>query len=162
MSPARALRKRSTRLTRLPAALLAAVALFGLVTAEAQPKRPHIGYLAANFSANPHFPEAFRLGLRELGYVEGQNIVIDIRSAEGHAERLPALATELVRLKVDILVSEGTPPSVAAKEATRTIPIVFAASADAVGSGLVTSLARPGGNVTGLSFLRPETVAQCL
>jgi putative ABC transport system substrate-binding protein len=120
-----------------------------------------IGYLASS-SANARFAEAFREGLRELGWVEGQNIVIESRFAEGKFERLPALAAELVRLKVDVLVGDSTPSSVAAKDATGTIPIVFAASADAVGSGLVASLARPGGNITGLSFLGPETVAKCL
>jgi putative ABC transport system substrate-binding protein len=141
---------------------LTVAGLFSARPAAAQQKAARIGYLAADLKANPHFPEAFRQGLRDLGYVEGHNILIEYRSAEGHLERLPALAGELVRLKVDVLVSEGTPPSVAAKDATRTIPIVFAASADAVGSGLVASLARPGGNVTGLSFLGPETVAKCL
>jgi putative ABC transport system substrate-binding protein len=130
--------------------------------ATAQPKVARIGYLAADLKANPHFPEAFRQGLHDLGYVEGQNILIEYRSADGQLERLPTLAAELVRVKVDVLVSEGTPPSLAAKNATSTIPVVFAASADAVGSGLVASLARPGGNITGLSFLGPETVAKCL
>jgi len=142
-------------------ALTVAVVLSPLGVA-AQPKVVHVGYLAADLAANPTFPAAFREGLRDLGYVEGQNVVIEYRSAEGHSERLSSLAAELVRLKVDILVSEGTPPSLAAKQATTTIPVVFAASADALGSGLVTSLARPGGNVTGLSFLGPETVAKCL
>jgi putative ABC transport system substrate-binding protein len=131
------------------------------VAAGAQQKVARIGYLAADLKASPHFPEAFRQGLRDLGYVEGQNILIEYRSAEGHLDRLSALAGELVRLKVDVLVSEGTPPSVAAKNTTRTIPIVFV-TPDAVGSGLVASLARPGGNVTGLSFLGPETAAKCL
>jgi putative ABC transport system substrate-binding protein len=121
-----------------------------------------IGYLAADLVANPQTPEAFRQGLRDLGYVEGQNILIEYRSAEGQLDRLPTLAAELVGLKVDVLVGDSTPPALAAKRATRTIPIVFAASADAVGSGLVASLARPGGNITGLSFLSPETVAKCL
>jgi len=141
---------------------LAVTGLFSAVAAEAQQKVARIGYLAADLKANPHFPEAFRQGLRDLGYVEGQNILIEYRSAEGHLDRLSALAGELVRLKVDVILSEGTPPSVAAKNTTRTIPIVFVPSADAVGSGLVASLARPGGNVTGLSFLGPETVAKCL
>jgi len=134
------------------------------LAAEAQQaaKVPRVGYLAFNLAANPHFLEAFRQGLRDVGYVEGQNILIEYRSAEGQLERLPDLAAELVHVQVDVLVSEGTPPSLAAKQATRTIPIVFAASADAVGSGLVASLARPGGNVTGLSFLGPETVGKCL
>jgi putative ABC transport system substrate-binding protein len=125
-------------------------------------KVPRIGYLAAAMSTNPHFPEAFRQGLRDLGYVESRNILIEYRSAEGQLERLPDLAVELVRLKVDVLVSEGTPPTLAAKQATKTIPIVFASAADAVGSGIVPSLARPGGNVTGLSFLGPELVGKHL
>lgn len=162
MSPTRALRRRWIPSGVLLSEVLAVAMLLGVAQSEAQPKAPRIGYLAADLPANPHFPEAFRLGLRQLGYVEGQNIVIDVRSADGRAERLPALAAELVRLKVDVIVSEGTPPSLPAKEATRTIPIVFSPSADAVGSGLVTSLARPGGNITGLSFLGPETVAKCL
>ena len=141
---------------------LVVAGLFSAIAAGAQHKVPRIGYLAADLKANPHFPEAFRQGLRDLGYVEGQNILIEYRSAEGHLDRLGALAGELVRLHVDVLVSEGTPPSVAAKNTTKTIPIVFVPSADPVGSGLVTSLSRPGGNVTGLSFLGPETVAKCL
>ncbi len=134
------------------------------LAAEAQEpaKVARIGYLAAALAANPHFPEGFRQGLRDLGYVESRNIVIEYRSAEGQLERLPDLAAELVRLKVDVLVSEGTPPTLAAKQATKTIPIVFAAAADAVGSGIVASLARPGGNVTGLSFLGPELVGKHL
>ena len=130
------------------------------LAAEAQNKVARIGYLAAD--ANPNFTEAFRQGLRDLGYVEGQNILVEYRSAEGRIERLPDLAAELVRLKVDVLIGDSTPPAVAAKRATSSIPIVFAASADAIGSRLVTSLARPGGNVTGLSFLGPETVGKCV
>ena len=143
-------------------ATLAGGLLAAPLGAEAQQKIARIGYLTAEPKASPHLAEAFREGLRELGYVEGQNILIEYRSAEGHPERLPGLAAELVRLKVDVLVADGTPPSVAAKDATKTIPVVFAAVADAIGSGLVASLARPGGNVTGFSFLGPETVAKCL
>jgi ABC-type uncharacterized transport system substrate-binding protein len=125
-----------------------------------------IGYLAADLvSTNPRFREAFRQGLRELGYVEGRNVVIEYRDAKGHLERLPALAAELVALKVDvILAAAGTPAVVAAKQATKTIPIVFASPSDPVGSGLVASLARPGGNVTGLSTLSltPDLVGKCL
>jgi putative ABC transport system substrate-binding protein len=142
--------------------MLALAGLFSALAAEAQQKVARIGYLAADLVANTQRLDAFRQGLRDLGYVEGQNILIEYRSAEGDLARLPALAAELVRLKVDVLVSDSTPPSLAAKHATRTIPIVLAASADALGSGLVTSLARPGGNITGLSFLGPETVAKCL
>ena len=132
-------------------------------TASAQQvaKVARIGYLSINLAAafsNLH--EAFRQGLRDLGYVEGRNVVIEYRPAEG-IERLPALAAELVALKVDVIVAPTTPAAVAAKQATRTLPIVFVA-ADPVGSGLVTSLARPGGNVTGLSSLGPELVGKCL
>jgi putative ABC transport system substrate-binding protein len=133
--------------------------------AEAQQaaKVPRIGYLAANLAANRHLHEAFLQGLRDLGYVEGRNVVIEHRSAEGKlVERLPALAAELVALKVDVILAGGTPQALAAKQVTRTLPIVFAAHADPVGSGLVTSLARPGGNVTGLSLLAPELVGKRL
>jgi ABC-type uncharacterized transport system substrate-binding protein len=105
---------------------------------------------------SPQLREAFRQQLRELGYVEGQNIVIEYRWAEGRAERLPDLAAELVSLNVDVIVAGGTPAPLAAKHATRTIPIVMTAAGDPVGSGLVASLARPGGNVTGLSARSPE------
>jgi putative ABC transport system substrate-binding protein len=121
-----------------------------------------IGYLSPHLAASPHLPEAFRQGLRDLGYVEGRNVVIEYRSAEGKPERLPALAAELVALKVDVIVAPGTPQALAARQATRTLPIVFATAADPVGSGLVTSLARPGGNVTGLSILAPELVGKRL
>ena len=134
--------------------------LFALcASAEAQQptKIPRIGYLAAaSPSAVSARIEAFRQGLRELGYVEGKNIVIEWRSAEGKLDRLPALAAELVRLKVDIIVTAGPPATRAAKEATSTIPIVMTQDSDPVGSGFVASLARPGGNITGLSTLAPE------
>jgi len=132
--------------------------------AEAQPaaKVARIGYLAGYLAATPHLPEAFRQGLRDLGYVEGRNVVIEYRDAEGKFERLPALAAELVALKVDVIVAVSTPQGLAAMQATKAIPIVFAAVADAVTSGLVTSLARPGGNLTGLSFLGPELIGKRL
>jgi len=101
--------------------------------------------------------DAFRQGLVDLGWVEGRNIRIEHRDAEGQAERLPALAAELVGLNADVIVTVDTPPTQAAKQATRTIPIVVAVSADPVGAGLVESLAHPGGNTTGLSLLVPET-----
>jgi hypothetical protein len=102
---------------------------------------------------------AFREGLRELGYVEGQNIKIESRWAEGNYDRLPGLAADLVRLKVDVIVTYGTPASQAAKRATGTIPIVMAGIIDPVASGLVTSIARPGGNITGQSMMSPDLVA---
>jgi putative ABC transport system substrate-binding protein len=133
--------------------------------AEAQqaPRVARIGYLATDLSAAPHLREAFLQGLRDLGYVEGRNLLIEYRDAEGKLERLPALAAELVALKVDVIFAGGgTPSSLAAKQATRTIPIVFPTAADPVTSGLVTSLARPGGNVTGLSAFSPELVGKRL
>jgi putative ABC transport system substrate-binding protein len=125
-------------------------------------KIARIGYLALNIAASPHLPEAFLQGLRDLGYVEGRNVVIEYRDAEGKPERLPALAAELVALKVDVIVAGGTPQALAAKQATKTIPIVFASAPDPVMDGLVTSVARPGGNVTGLSTLTPELVGKRL
>jgi len=142
-----------------------AVLLAAPLAAEAQQaaKIARIGYLAPNPGADPHVKEAFRQGLRDLGYVEGRNVVIEYRDAEGKSERLPALAAELVALKVDVIVAPASTLAVlAAKQATRTLPIVFIGTADPVASGLVTSLARPGGNVTGLSNLAPELVGKWL
>ena len=129
-------------------------------SAEAQqPKKiPRIGYLGGAFSTHP----AFLQGLHDLGYVEGKNIVIESRYAEGKLDRLPDLAAELVSLKVDMIVTQGTPAAQAAKRATSTIPIVMATGGDAVGSGLVASLARPGGNITGLSTLATDLNAKRL
>jgi putative ABC transport system substrate-binding protein len=151
---------RRTFLGSLTGGLLAAP-----LAAEAQQaaKVARIGYLAASLAGPPHLSEAFRQGLRDLGYVEGRNVVIEYRFAEGKLERFPALAAELVALKVDVIfVGGGTRVALAAMQATKTIPIVFAGVADPVGSGLVTSLARPGGNVTGLSTLTPVLVGKCL
>jgi putative ABC transport system substrate-binding protein len=126
-------------------------------------KIARIGFLTLNVAPNLHLREAFLQGLRDLGYVEGRSVVIEYRSAEGKSERLSALAAELVALKVDVLVTGGgTPTVLAAKQATRTLPIVFASAPDPVTAGLVTSLARPGGNVTGSSYLAPELVGKCL
>jgi len=139
--------------------LLATVFLTTAPSAESQQptKIPRIGFLnAASPSAILARYEAFRQGLRELGYVEGKNIVIEYRYAEGKLDRLRELATELVRLKVDIIVTAGPAATRSAKEATVTIPIVMAFDYDPVGSGVVASLARPGGNITGLSALNPE------
>jgi len=120
-------------------------------------KVPRIGYLdGASLSANSVRLEAFRHGLRELGCVEGQSVAIEWRSADGKADRLPSLAAELVRLKVDVIVTGGAGATGPAKDATATIPIVMAQDSDPVESGFVSSLARPGGNVTGLSMLHPE------
>ena len=133
-------------------------------TSEAQQvgKVARIGYLANNPAATSHLSEAFLQGLRDLGYVEGRNLVIEYRTPEGKWDRFPALAAELVALKADVLVAANSLAVLPAKRATRTIPIVFTGAPDAVGSGFVTSLARPGGNVTGLSALAPELVGKCL
>ena len=142
--------------------LLSAVATLMLASvfpAEAQqPKKvPRLGYLVANFpSTNPARNEAFRQGLRDLGYVEGKSIVIEWRYAEGKPDRLPVLAAELVRLKVDVIVTAGPASTRPAKEATSTIPIVMGFDNDPIGNGFVASLARPGGNITGLCSLAPE------
>ena len=137
------------------AALCATLLDLSSFAAAQQPtKIPRIGYLVANFpSTNPARNEAFRQGLRDLGYVEGKSIVIEWRYAEGNFDRLPALAAELVRLKVDVIVTAGPAATRPAKEATSTIPIVMGFDNDPVGNGFVASLARPGGNITGLSNL---------
>jgi ABC-type uncharacterized transport system substrate-binding protein len=124
-------------------------------TADAQPagKAYRVGYLTAgSVTANPRVLEAFRQGLRELGWVEGQNIVIEYRSAEGHFDRLPDLAAELVRLKVDVIVAAPTPAALAAKNASGWVPIVGVSLTGPVELGLIASLGRPGGNVTGVSY----------
>jgi len=134
----------------------------GIAIAAAQQagKVYRIGYLAAR-SALESRDEAFRQGLRDLGYVEGKNVIIEYRFT-GEREQIPKLAAELVRLKVDIIVAPGTPVAQAAKAATGTIPIVFAGVADPVGTGLVASLARPGGNITGLTPISAELSAKRL
>jgi putative ABC transport system substrate-binding protein len=132
------------------------------LAAEAQPagKVARIGFLGLNPGANPHRRGAFLQGLRDLGYVEGRNVVIEYRSAEGKLERLSALAAELVALKVDVIVTGGgTPTALAAKQATRTLPIVFSSATDPVTDGLVTSLARPGGEHTDKDMLQGAEVA---
>jgi ABC-type uncharacterized transport system substrate-binding protein len=137
----------------LPALILTTIQL---AEAQQQPtKIPRIGYLMTR-SLDPVRTEALRQGLREFGYVEAKTIVIEWRSAEGKLDRLPALAAELVRLNVDVIVTGGPTPTSAAKEATVTIPIVMTQDTDPVANGFVASLARPGGNITGLSTLAPE------
>ena len=129
------------------------------LTCEAQQlaEIPRIGYLTdSSLSELAARIEAFRQGLRDLGYVEGKNIVIEWRSAEGKSDRLRAFAAELVRLKVDVIVSPGSAVTRVVKEATTTIPVVMAQDTDPVGNGFVASLARPGGNITGLATLAPE------
>jgi ABC-type uncharacterized transport system substrate-binding protein len=121
-----------------------------------------VGFLWDSPSVWPHALAGFRDGLRELGWVEGQNIVVEYRWAEGHFDRLPALAEELVRLKVDVIVAPTSIYAGAARRATSTIPIIFASHADPIGSGHVASLARPGGNATGLTIMMSETTAKGL
>ena len=147
-------------MARLIAAFIVAIVI-GLATHPAAAQQPgnipRIGYLDANpISDGMARSEAFRRGLRERGYVEGKNIIIVWRSAEGKRDRLPDLAAELVRLGVDIIVTAGASTTRAAKKATSEIPIVIAQHSDPVGAGFVASLARPGGNITGLSTLAPE------
>jgi putative ABC transport system substrate-binding protein len=122
--------------------------------AQPRPRTFRIGMLAAG--SRTRFTDALVTALGDLGYVEGRNTVIDRRFAEGQLERLPEFAAELVKLRVDVMVIQGTPASLAARTATSTIPIVFAANSDPVGVGLVASLARPGGNVTGTSLMASE------
>ena len=140
---------------------LVLVLLAAPFAAEAQPavKVPRIGFLANVRSPGT---EAFQKGLRELGYVEGQNIIVEWRLAEGRFERLPEFAAELVRLKVDVIYAPADPYVEVARKATTTIPIVFAVVADPVGRGFVQSLARPGGNITGLSNVSRELAGKRL
>ena len=133
-----------------------------LASAAQQPKVPTIGALVIGNTDPEEFWRVFRQGLRDLGYVEGQNIQFEFRSAEGQAKRLPELAAELVRLKVDVIVTWFTPPTQATKQATRQIPIVMADAGDPVGMGLVASLARPGGNVTGIAGMTAELSGKCI
>jgi ABC-type uncharacterized transport system substrate-binding protein len=143
-------------MVRFVVALLTLALLAAPIAADAQPagKIPRIGILRQGSPPDP-LVEAFRQGLRELGYVEDRNISIEYRWTEGRDERLPDLAADLVRLKVDIIVTSGS-GSLAAKRATTTIPIVMQVSIDPVGSGLVASLARPGGNITGMATLTED------
>ena len=144
---------------RLGLSVVAFVLVVGgdLIEAQQEKQVPRIGFVSnTSPSAVADRVEAFRKGLRELGYVEGKNIVVEYRHSEGKPDRLPALMAELVRLKVDSIVTSGPSVTRAAKDTTSKIPIVFAQEGDPVGSGLVASLARPGGNITGLSTFSPE------
>ncbi len=145
--------------------LLLLAAPLGRATAQPPQKVPRVGYLKGGSASDPlrqRWLEAFRQGLRELGYVEGQNIAIEPRWTEGEDDRLPALAADLVRSKVDVIVADTGAATRAAQQATRTIPIVMSLVNDPVGSGLVASLARPGGNVTGLTIMSPDLVGKQL
>jgi ABC-type uncharacterized transport system substrate-binding protein len=130
--------------------------------AQTSPKIPRVGYIAgSNANSTEHMVGAFRQRLRELGYVEGQTIALEVRYAEGRSDRMPELLAELVGLKMDVLMAGNSVAALAAQKATRTIPIVMVA-ADPVGLGLVASLARPGGNVTGLSYFNEAIIAKRL
>ncbi|PYN83568.1 MAG: ABC transporter substrate-binding protein [Candidatus Rokuibacteriota bacterium] len=155
------------RLIGLAVILTVGLTLASLGTAAAQPpeKGPRVGYLNPGSFSDPlrqRRLEAFRQGLRELGYVEGQNIAIESRWAEGKYDRYPALAADLVRLKVDVIVAMSGAATQAAQQATRTIPIVMSLVNDPVGSGLVPSLAHPGGNITGTSVMSPDLIGKQL
>ena len=145
-------------------ALVGGAAVAWPVAARAQqPRKWRIGFLGtATASGSASWVGALREGLRDLGYVEGKNLVIEFRWAEDKYERLPGLAAELVRLKVDVIVTHATPGGRAAKAATTTIPIVMAIVADPVATGIVASLARPGGNVTGMTGINDEVAAKRL
>jgi putative ABC transport system substrate-binding protein len=145
------------RLVRFLTILALLVGWVGMAQAQQAGKVPRIGFLfASNPSATGGRTQAFRQGLHERGYVEGKNILIEYRYAEGKLDRMPALAGELVGLKVDVIVTGGPTDTRAAKQATTIVPIVMAQDTDPVASGFVASLAQPGGNVTGLSTLSPE------
>ncbi len=145
------------------AVLTVIFAFVQFVDAQQPGKMARLGYLTAvGRAGSAHLTEAFLQGLRDLGYVEGKNIAIEYRCADGKFERLPELAADLVRLKVDVIVAAVTQPSLAAKAATATIPVVMVAVSDPVGSGLVASLARPGGNLTGTSTMTAETAGKPL
>jgi putative tryptophan/tyrosine transport system substrate-binding protein len=140
------------------------VLVLGFQAEAQQPKKvPRIGWLSGGDSNSSRSQvEGFRQGLRELGYVEGQNIVLEYRWAEGNSDRYPVLAGELVHLRVDVIVTLGTQATLAAKKATNTVPIVAGGAGDLIGAGLVASLARPGGNVTGLTNIDPDLSAKRL
>jgi ABC-type uncharacterized transport system substrate-binding protein len=121
---------------------------------------PRIGYVSTNLAVSPHLPEAFRRGLHDLGYVEGRNILIEWRSADGRFDRFPEIMAELVGLDVDVIVAANTLAALAAKKLTSSVPIVFAGVADPVTSGLVATIGRPGGNITGLTSIGPELVGK--
>jgi putative ABC transport system substrate-binding protein len=153
-----------TRLATAVILLLVTVSL-GTAAPQSAAKVPKVGYISPGASSDParlrRF-EAFRQGLRELGYVEGQSIVLEPRWAEGKYDQYPALVTDLVRSKVDVIVVVGGAATRAAQQATKTIPIVMSVVIDPVGSGLVASVARPGGNVTGITMMAPDLVGKQL
>src|SRR5262245_40750700 len=147
----------SARIVVLFCLLITALLITDFTEAQQSQKIPRIGLLiGGSASANASRIEAFRRGLRELGYIEGQNVAIEYRYADGKVDQLPGLAAELVGLKVDVIVTSGPQATRPAQKATAVIPIVMAFDSDPVGNGFVASLAHPGGNITGLSALSPE------
>jgi putative tryptophan/tyrosine transport system substrate-binding protein len=151
---------RRTFLSALPLAILALPLAVG---AQQAGKVYRVAFLGASSPAlESELVSAFRQGLRDLGYIEGQNIVIEYRWAEGHYDRYPAFVTEAVSLKVDVIVTEGTPAAIAARDGTKAIPIVMGVIGDPIAAGVVSSVARPGGNITGLTSMSPEIDAKRL
>jgi putative ABC transport system substrate-binding protein len=145
-------------------ALAGGAAAWPIAASAQQPgKLPTIGFLGSGTAAaQSKWTAAFVQRLRELGWNDGRNVAIEYRWGEGRSERFAEIAAEFVRLKVDVVLTHNTPPVLAAKQATSLIPIVFATAGDPVGSGIVASLARPGGNVTGLSSQQPDTAGKRL
>jgi ABC-type uncharacterized transport system substrate-binding protein len=163
----RSLKQNSAVITQYSILCVALCAMFlapcFLVEAQQQKRIPRIGYVDAGSPATTgHRADAFVRGLRELGYVEGQNFLIDYRWAEGKLERLPVFVKELVQTKVNVIVSSATPAIRIAKEQTSIIPIVMAGVTDPVGNGFVASLAHPGGNITGLTHVAPDLTGKRL
>jgi putative tryptophan/tyrosine transport system substrate-binding protein len=157
--------KQQLRIFAKSLAFISCALLFALcssVEAQQTKKVPRIGFLATNSSTGENNLRALRQGLRELGYIEGKNFTVEYRSGEGKLDQLAALAAELVRLKVDVIVTQGTPAAVAAKSATKTLPIIISGGTDPVATGLVPSLARPGGNITGVTIMNEELVGKQL
>src|SRR6516164_4628710 len=155
-------RYRAMKRREFIAVLGGAAAGWPLASAAQQPKVPTIGVLVIGNTDPEEVWRVFRQGLRDFGYVEGQNIRFEFRSAEGQANRVPDLAVELVRLKVDVIVTWFTPTTQAAKQATREIPIVMPDTGDPIGTELVASLARPGGNITGIAGITAELSGKCI
>ena len=142
--------------------LLLVLALVSFAEAQQPKKVSRVGFLASNSFSGESSLRSLRQGFRELGYVEGKNVIVEYRSAEGKFDRLPTLAAGLLSLKVDVIVTQGTPAAMAAKNATSTIPIIMSGGTDPVATGLIPSLARPGGNITGVTIMNEELAGKRL